>query len=202
MRARWRAPGRGAAEPADAAGDADLVAFAQRHPRGYERLYHRYWDAVFRYCYYRLGTWEDAEDAASQVFADALSRLAHFRDRDDSFRSWLFRIAHNEVVSRYRGARAVAVPLDGALGLADPGPTPEEAALKADAQREVRRLLARLPEDQRRVCELRLAGLKGKEIAAVLEKSHDAVRAAQYRAETRLRGLLGAGAAPEGAPHG
>ena len=201
MRVRWRGPGQGEAEPADDAGDADLVAFAQRHPHGYDRLFARYWDAVFRYCYYRLGTWEDAEDAASQVFADAFARLTHFRDQGDSFRSWLFWIAHNEVVGRYRRARSAAVPLEGAAELADPGQTPEDAAIAADANREVRRLLARLPDDQRRVCELRLAGLSGKEIAAVLEKSHDAVRAAQYRAETRLRELLGVGAMTEGAPH-
>ena len=201
MRARRRGPGRGETEPADDASDAALVAFAQRRPEGYERLYRRYWDPVFRYCYYRLGAWEDAEDAASEVFADALGRLSRFEDRDDSFRSWLFWIAHNEVVSRYRGTRAVVVSLEGKVDLADLGPTPEEAALASDAHREVHQLLARLPDDQRRVCELRLAGLKGKEIAAVLDKSHDAVRAVQYRAEARLRGLLGVAAPPKEAPH-
>jgi DNA-directed RNA polymerase specialized sigma24 family protein len=59
-------------------------------------------------------------------------------------------------------------------------------------------LLRRLPsDDQRRVCELRLAGLTGQEIAAVLGKRHDAVRQLQSRAIERLRQLMPASAEKE-----
>ena len=54
-------------------------------------------------------------------------------------------------------------------------------------------LLPRLPDDQRRVLELRLAGLRGPDIAHVLGRSHGAVRVAQYRAIARLRTMLGVG---------
>jgi RNA polymerase sigma factor (sigma-70 family) len=182
------------APPAKEAGDAALVAAAQLNPAGYAALYGRYWEAVFRYCYYRLADWQEAEDAASQVFVDAFARLGAFRDRGDSFRPWLFTIAHNEVVGRYRRqGRRLFAPLAAAFRLVDPAPSPEERAIAADEHGRALALLAQLPEDQRRVCELRLAGLTGKEVAAVLGKSHDAVRAAQWRAETRLRTLLGVG---------
>ena len=48
-----------------------------------------------------------------------------------------------------------------------------------------------LPEEQRRVVELRLAGLTGPEVAAALGRSHDSVRTTQRRALARLRTLLG-----------
>jgi RNA polymerase sigma-70 factor, ECF subfamily len=52
-------------------------------------------------------------------------------------------------------------------------------------------LLAAVPPDQRRVLELRLAGLKTAEIARTLGSSPGAVRASQFRAMTRLRLVLG-----------
>ena len=60
---------------------------------------------VLNYCYHRLGTWSEAEDAAQQVFLHAYTALGRFRDREGSFRSWLFTVAHHEVANRRRGQR-------------------------------------------------------------------------------------------------
>jgi DNA-directed RNA polymerase specialized sigma24 family protein len=60
-----------------------------------------------------------------------------------------------------------------------------------DERRTLRALLAPLPVDQRRVLELRLAGLTGAEIAVVLARSVAAVKMLQLRAMTRLRAELG-----------
>jgi RNA polymerase sigma-70 factor (ECF subfamily) len=54
----------------------------------------------------------------------------------------------------------------------------------------VRALLAHLPADQRRIVELRLAGLTGVEIARALGRSEGAVKMLQFRAVARLRALL------------
>jgi RNA polymerase sigma-70 factor (ECF subfamily) len=77
--------------------DDALVARAREDRRAFAPLYERYFDAVYRYCYHRLGNWTDAEDATSLVFANALGALPRFRDHAGSFRSWLFTIAHNVV---------------------------------------------------------------------------------------------------------
>ncbi len=55
----------------------------------------------------------------------------------------------------------------------------------------VQMLLAALPDEQRHVVALRLAGLSGPEIAAVLGRHPAAVKSTQFRAYTRLRRLLG-----------
>jgi RNA polymerase sigma-70 factor (ECF subfamily) len=52
-------------------------------------------------------------------------------------------------------------------------------------------LVSQLSADQRRVVELRLAGLTDAEAGAVLGRTPGAVRAVQARAVARLRGLLG-----------
>ena len=189
------APGEepsGGEEPPGA--DLALVRFAQRDPRAFAPLYGRYLDPVYRYCLRRLGDREAAEDATGQVFARALAALPRYRaDGPGSFRAWLFAIAHNAVVDDRRvAAGRPQSPLAEADAVMARDPGPEEAALAADAGHRLRRLLHALPPDQRRIVELRLAGLTGPEIAVALGKRHGAVKVAQHRAFRRLRDLLDA----------
>jgi RNA polymerase sigma-70 factor, ECF subfamily len=173
--------------------DAILVARAQHDRRAVEPLYHRYFDAVFRFCFYRLGDWQDAEDATGDIFAKVIANLERFREdgREDAFRCWLFTIARNVVSNRRRDqVRHPIASLDGADQLHDDAPTPEEAALAADDHSIVRALLARLSPSQRDLLELRLIGLNDKEIARVLDRSHDAVRKEQSRTIRALRDFL------------
>ncbi len=171
--------------------EAAWVAAARCDPRAFAPLYQRYFDPVYRYCYRRLGSPEAAADATSQVFAKALAALPRYRD--GSFRSWLFAIAHNTIVDCARAARGDR-PLEAAAEVADAAPTPEEASLTADRGRSLRAALVHLSPDQRRVVELRLAGLTDHEIAAVLGRSLTATRMVQVRAVARLRELLVVGA--------
>jgi RNA polymerase sigma-70 factor (ECF subfamily) len=177
---------------ADAPGDDDAldVAAAKADPRAFAPLYDRYQDLVYRYCYRRLGHPEAAADATGQVFAKALAGLPGYRDDAPSFRSWLFAIAHNELVDVAR-ARRWTTTLDAVSGMATAGPSLEEEVLVAETGRTIRDLLAQLTPDQRQVMELRLAGLTGPEIAASVGRSLGAVKIAQVRAFARVRAALG-----------
>lgn len=164
-----------------------LVVRAQTDPEAFAPLYDRYFDAVFGYCLRRLRDRETAADATAAVFARALAALPRFRS--GSFRSWLFTIAHNVVIDDTRRRRPV-VGLDAAAAIIDARLGPEDQAMARDEWREVDALLARLTPDQRRVVELRLAGLTGREIAEALDQSLPAVKATQFRAYARLRRLI------------
>jgi RNA polymerase sigma-70 factor (ECF subfamily) len=186
------------------ADDAALVTGAQRDPAtvpaAFETLYRRYVDQIHRYCYRRLGNREAAEDATSQVFMKALITIRTCRP--EGFRPWLYGIAHHVTTDHRRSQRPVA-PINAAGEVPDAAPTPEDAALAAEAEETVVQLLARLPVDQRRVVELRLAKLTSAEVAQVLGRSLPAVKIAQVRAYARLRGLLGVGPTrPEEVRHG
>lgn len=187
---------------AGSAADAEraLVARARLDPAAFAPRYETYFDPVSRYCYHCLGDWAIAEDAASLVFTNALAALlrARFGDGAGSFRAWLLTIAHNVVANHHRHrARHPARPIADACDASDHAPSPDDAALAAEAHRTVRVLVERLPEDQRRLLELRLAGRIDAEIARVLGRQHSAVRTAQHRALVRLRAMLGVAASPK-----
>ena len=183
--------------PAIAESETVLIARAQRDLAAFAPLYERYFDAVYRYCYARLGDGQSAEDAASVVFTNALTALPRFRanGRPGAFRSWLFTIAHNVVVNQHRDrGRHPVTALTEADEVHDRSPSPEDLFLDTESSQRLHAVLVQLSDDQRRVIELRLAGLTDKEIATILGRQHGAVRAAQYRAVNRLRALLGGGA--------
>ena len=91
--------------------DPDLadVRAAQDDRAAFAALYRRYLDPVYGYCFYLLGDHHDAEDATERTFLAALAALDRYRDEGATFRSWLFRIAHNQLanVLRARSRRQV-----------------------------------------------------------------------------------------------
>ena len=58
-------------------GDLALLQAAPVDQYRFDQLFDQYGDSVLNYCYYRLGTWEEAEDAAQQVFVNALKTGRH-----------------------------------------------------------------------------------------------------------------------------
>lgn len=169
--------------------EAGLVERAKRDPAEFTALYETYAQSIFRYCLFRLGTREQAEDATSQVFLKALAGLKSHR-AGGSFRSWLFAIAHNIVTDIYRASRP-AWPLSLVTDLLDRRPGVEEEVLDRVERDELYLLLRRLPKGQRQVMELRLAGVTSAETAEILGRSLGSVKIAQVRAVEKLRDLMG-----------
>jgi RNA polymerase sigma-70 factor (ECF subfamily) len=170
-----------------------LVQRAQFDPAGFDAIFDRYWNPVLRYCYYRLGDWHQAEDAAAQVFLNALAALPGFvaSGQPNAFKAWLFTIAFR-VVSNVRRAetRHPQTPIDAAGDILAADEPLDEQAIATEEQETLFRLIQQLKPEQRQLVELRLAGLTDVDIAQVLGKSPVAIRKAQSRAVLALRALL------------
>lgn len=173
--------------------DPDLgdVRAAQGDRAAFGALYRRYVERVYGYCFYLLGDHHDAEDATERTFLAALGAIDGFRDEGASFRSWLFRIAHNELANSLRQRRRRrTTPLE-----AHPEPMsdadPARLTGEADEGRRLREAVSRLAGDRRQVIVLRFVdGLSSREIGAVLGRSEGAVRVLQHRALRDLAALL------------
>lgn len=177
--------------PLDSLTDEQLI----HHPHSDDAfvvLYQRYADRVLTYCRLRIGNVHDAEDVAAQIVTNAYAAFPP--DARGTYRAWLFTIAHHTVVNHYRKQKVRgptrSLTDDDGDAIADPGSSPESAAMRHDDVRELRAALSQLRDDQRQVIELRLAGLKGTEIAAVIGRSESAVKMLQFRAMQRLREIL------------
>lgn len=169
----------------------ELLHRAQRlEGEALDWVYRRYSQRIYRYAYARLGDPGLAREVTAEVFAHLLRGLPAYRIPPEhvlaSFSAWLYRVAHNVLVSWLRRAsrrREAPEELAEASGLALSHAL-EQVLLRQD----VREVLARLTEAQRAVILLRYyEGLSLAEVAALLGTTLDGVKSLQKRAFQTLR---------------
>src|SRR5688572_11006691 len=97
-------------------------------------------------------------------------------------------IARNVVIDTVRKERVTSDVDDPSVQrwLIDPARSPEEMAIVQEEQHRVERALTQLTDVQRQIVELRAVGMKGAEIADLLQMGVPAVRSAHFRAYARL----------------
>jgi len=164
---------RPAAQPAGGASDAAAM------------LYERYYQRVYGFCLYHLGSREEAEDAAQTTFLSALRALERgVVPRMEA--NWLFTIARSTCRGRFRSRSRSR----GRELLCDPhvldavSPDLEPAG---DQLFSLEEALADMPELQRRAIVLReWRGCSYREIAEELELSASAVETLIFRARRSL----------------
>ncbi|MDQ7808451.1 RNA polymerase sigma factor ShbA [Amycolatopsis sp. A133] len=154
---------------------------------------------VVRYCRARIGgrdlSYLSADDVAQEVCLAVLKVLPNYQDRGGSFLYLVRAIAANKVADAFRSVardRSKPVPElpDRPLG----GNEPENHVLELDLGARLGRLMASLPPLHQDILSLRIvAGLSANETAEALGISAGNVRITQFRALTKLRGMIGDG---------
>lgn len=162
---------------------------ARRDRAAFDKLYGLYSTKIYRYIYYRSGRTDEAEDLTAQVFLKAWEAIPNYRWEGYPFSTWLYRIAHNRVIDYYR-THHETLPIEAAYAQ-HTNVDPFEAAERVFISNSIRTAVQRLTRDQRRVITLRfLDGYSTSEVAAIMGKEVDAVRALQHRAMHALRTWL------------
>jgi RNA polymerase sigma-70 factor (ECF subfamily) len=160
--------------------------------RALSELYQTYFPRVYRYILARTGSSHDAEDLAEEVFMRVLEAIQRFQHREAPFSAWLFRIAHNAVISQRRkeSARGKSGPLLEGIPVDTAGP--DELVEQRLILNEVMEAARKLPEAQRQVITLRFtAGLSVAETAQAMGKGEGNVKVIQHKAIAKLREMLG-----------
>ena len=153
-------------------------------------LYERHRAAIYRYVFYRVGEATEAEDLTATVFLKAWEALDHYRPGKTPFTAWLYRIAHNLLVDRYRKHKDLEPleehPMDPAVES-----NTEYQVMYNERAAAISRVLAQLEPIHQQVLTLRfINGLSHAETAQVIGRTEGTIRVLQHRALVALRTLL------------
>lgn len=143
--------------------------------------------------YLRLHGAREPDDLTSEVFLKVFDHLLDFEGTEAGFRSWVFTIAHRQLIDEHRRntRRPQTVELSAPLTESVSGGNAETDALHAIEDTHVHAVLADLAPDQREVMTLRIVGdLTVEQVAEVLGKSRGAVKSLQHRGVAALRRRL------------
>ena len=171
------------------AADGDEFAF--------ECIMRRHNRLLFRTARSILKSDADTEEASQEAYLLAWRALPTFR-AGAKLSTWLVRIVIDEAPGRVRRGRAEVIPLDSAMGSADPltqesfeddaDLQPERAAMRSEVRRLMEARIGSLPEAFRTVFELRaVEELSVEEASAALHVSEATVRTRFFRARRLLR---------------
>lgn len=156
-----------------------------------------YWQPLYRYIYFKVRHKEEAEELTQETLLKAVAYLPKFEERGIPFRSFLIRIATNLVTDYWRKkARGGDVlPLTEAVAHSN-AEGPDELAILEERKIIIQKAIETLPEEQKKVIQLRLLeGRSIKEAAGVMQKTEGALKMLQQRAlqniRKRIEGLIG-----------
>ena len=180
--------------------DEALVRLAQEgNTRAFDELVVRYRDKVYRLSFKILRNEDDAAEALQDAFTSAFRGLKNFK-AESTFSTWLYRVATNASLMKYRKRRDDHMSLEQSqnpqrdaepLAIPDWSQQPLEELLDAETREVMEEGLRRLPEDLRTVFILRDEdGHSNAEVAEMLDLSVPAVKSRLHRARMTLRDRL------------
>lgn len=180
--------------------DGELIKnFTAGDIEAFEALVVRYQKPVVNFVYRMIGSFQEAEDLAQEVFIKVY-RFIHTYEGRSSFATWLFTIASNLCHDNLRYSshwdfvfldakkETIREQLLGESTI----PSPQRSAEDSELARFIETAIGKLPFQNREAVVLReYYGLSYKEIAEVADCTVAAVRSRIHEARKRLRRQLG-----------
>ena len=173
--------------------DEQLVQRTLDNPDAYVFIVERYEEKLLRYIMrISAGSREDAEDTLQDVFLSAYKNLNDF-DQNLKFSSWIYRIAHNKVISHFRKvtARPKTMTYEGDSQLLNILASEEDIARNLEKKytaEQVRQTISQLDSRYREVLVLKFLEEKDyKEISDILQKPMGTVATLINRAKKQFK---------------
>ena len=172
--------------------DDALIRRAQALDSGaLAELYDRHFDGIYRYLFTRTRHQADAEDLTEQVFLRMVDSIQRYRPRGVAFSSWLYRIAHNLLVDRYRRAGREPVELTNQVRDRSPHSDPAALAQNSELRGQLLSAIQRLTPEQQQVITMRfIDNLDVEEVARLTRRQPGAIHSMQHRALASLYRFL------------
>jgi RNA polymerase sigma-70 factor (ECF subfamily) len=181
-------------------GDQELVKLAQQGDnRAFDELVRRYENKVYRLAFKILRHEDDAGEAMQDAFLSAYRGLKNFKS-DSTFSTWLYRVATNAALMKYRKRRDGHISLEQSqsydedadrLEIPDWSALPDEDLLTGELDDILAEGLSRLPDELREVFVMRdIEELSNSDVAERLQLTVPAVKSRLHRARLQLRDRL------------
>jgi RNA polymerase sigma-70 factor (ECF subfamily) len=174
------------------ANDRDVIEACKRGDHdAFAALFAAHKDRVYSIALRYSGDPASAMDIAQETFLKLLSSIKDFRG-EASFESWIYRLVVNSCLDQQRrGRRWLPFLADFLNVLRAPGDTALQNLLRAEMQKNVQSVVAKLPPEQRIVVILRYTeGLSYDHIAEILGCSPGTVASRLNRAHKVLERRL------------
>jgi RNA polymerase sigma-70 factor (ECF subfamily) len=169
--------------------ESKILGLVQRAASGdfeaFGDLYHIHIERIYRYVFYQVKDKSTAEDITEEIFVKAWKAISSCKGKEQTFSSWLYRIAHNHVIDNIRRLqKRQSIEMETVDKVSS-----LELKVEGELERqELLKVMACLPQNQRRVIILKfIEGLDNREIGQVMGKSQGAIRVLQMRALATLR---------------
>lgn len=171
---------------------SDIQACRRGDSQAFEHLVRRYEKRAVSTAYHMLGNWEDAREAAQDMFVKAFQAIGNF-DPSKSFATWIYRILINTCIDyrRRREISAEAIGITPFSMLSSDIRTVDPAAENFENRDILARALSKLSDKHRAVITLRdLQGLSSREVGRILKCSEATVRVHLFNARRQLKKVL------------
>jgi RNA polymerase sigma-70 factor, ECF subfamily len=166
--------------------ERELLPVAQaraKEPEAWDTLFRRYQLPLYVYVFELVNDEQTSLDLVQETFIAATKHIGGLRD-DDKFGSWLFGIAHQKCIQRWRKqTREEALRQEIANAPDEFGRDPSELLIRHDQEAAFMSLLNQLPLPQRPVLLLHfvedfsleeIAGITGAQLGTVKSRMHHA----------------------------
>jgi RNA polymerase sigma factor (sigma-70 family) len=179
--------------------DYELIQrFIEGEQSCFDLLIHRHKNKVFAYISLYIRDQALAEDLFQDTFLKVIQSVKAGKYQDNGkFVSWVMRIAHNLIIDHFRRVKQMNTvsnddyesDLFNSKKFADS--TVEDDMIRHQIQKDVRKMISCLPDDQREVVILRhYAGLSFKEIADITDVSINTALGRMRYALINMRKLM------------
>jgi len=166
------------------------IEAAKHNPDQFAPLYNKYYKQIFNYVYQRMDSKDSAFDVTGQVFLKAMLNLEKYQFKGVPFVSWLYRIAHNEMMQLFRtekGKKSINADIGDLRFICDESEEPFfEEYIPA-----IKKLIKELNEQDLQLVELRFFEKRPfREIAEILEITEVNAKVRMYRLIEKLKKSL------------
>jgi RNA polymerase sigma-70 factor (ECF subfamily) len=160
-------------------------------PAAWDALFRRYQLPLYVYVFELVHNEQASLDIVQETFIAAARHIGGLRE-DDKFGSWLFGIAHQKCIQRWRRQRREEVLLDEVPESPDEfEDSPDDLLIRREQETEFMNLLNQLPLPQRSVLLLHFVeDFSLEEVARITETQLGTVKSRIHYAKKLLRKLL------------